>query len=101
MNQQELGLINRLNDPEVQQELENLRKLAPEESTLVEDNRTLEEIIREVANEEGMTYEETLALFKQGMKQAHTSKTGGVTGKQKVKARQKKKMAKASKKRNR
>jgi hypothetical protein len=100
MNRQELELIKKLNDPEVQQELENLRKLAPEDGTLVEDNRTLEEIIQEVAEEEGMTYEETLALFKKGMKKAHDTSVK-VSAKQKAKNRKKNKMAKASKKRNR
>jgi beta-phosphoglucomutase-like phosphatase (HAD superfamily) len=100
MNKEELNLIGKLNDPDVQEQIKNLQRLAPEEGTLVEDNRTLEEIIREVAEEEGMSYEQTLAFFKKGMKQAWTSKSG-MSAQQKTKARKKKKMAKASKKRNR
>lgn len=69
---------------------------------LTDDNRTLEEIIREVAEEEGMSYEQTLALFKKGMKDAQgVLNKKRPTEKQKAKIKKKKKMAKSSKKRNR
>lgn len=60
--------------------------------------KSLEEIIREVAEEEGMTYEETLKLFKQGMKQAHGFKK---STKDKAKSKAKRKQAKKSRKQNR
>jgi hypothetical protein len=84
----------------MQNEIERIREM--QESKLVEDNRTLEEVIREVAEEEGMSYEQTLALFKKGMKDAHgILNRKKPTAQQKAKAKKKKQMAKASKKRNR
>lgn len=84
------------------EELLNQKENSLTDDLLTDDNRTLEEIIREVAEEEGMSYEQTLALFKKGMKDAHgilnRKKT---TKKQKDKIKKKKKMAKSSKKRNR
>lgn len=104
MNKEELDLINKLNDPEVQRSIENLTASFDDkaEDTLFEDSRTLEEVIREVAEEEGMTYEQTLALFKKGMRDARgILSRKKPTAQQKAKAKKKKKMAKVSKKRNR
>jgi hypothetical protein len=71
------------------------------EDTLIEDNRTLEEVIRDVAEQEGMSYEETLKLFKKGYREANNFTEIKVDHKKKAKAKKKKKVAKASKKRNR
>ncbi len=70
------------------------------EELLFEDNRTLEDILKEIAEEEGITYEEALKLFKKGLKEAHGS-SSTKTKKDKSKAKKKRKMAKASRKRNR
>lgn len=106
MNRQELELIGRLNDKNTQQMLEDLRgnfeKLTPEEGILVEDNRSLEEVIREVAEEEGMSYEQTLSLFKEGVRDiSGVLSRNKPTTKQKIKAKKKRKMAKKSRKQNR
>lgn len=62
--------------------------------------RTLEDIIREIAEEEGMTYEETMKLFKKGLRDSV-----GIpklkSKEQRKKDKKKRKQAKASKKRNR
>jgi hypothetical protein len=62
--------------------------------------KSLEEIIRELAEEEGMTYEETMALFKKGLKEAN-GLTTKVDYKKKAKSKAKRKQAKASRKKNR
>lgn len=71
------------------------------EEVLFEDNRSLEDIIQEIADAEGMTFEQTMDLFKKGLKQANNNQGRKVDHKKKAKAKAKKKVAKASKKRNR
>ena len=64
------------------------------------NERTLEEIIQEIANEEGMTYEETMKLFKQGLRDSlGTSKKK--SKEQVAKDKKKRKQVKASRKKNR
>lgn len=67
---------------------------------LFEDNRSLEEIIQEIAEQEGMTFDQTMEMFKKGLKQAN-GQLRKVDPKKKAKSKAKKKQAKASKKRNR
>jgi hypothetical protein len=67
---------------------------------LIDDERTIEDVIRQVAEEEGMTYEETMALFKKGLKEAN-GLTTKVDYKKKAKSKAKRKQAKASRKKNR
>lgn len=69
------------------------------EEHLFEDNRTLEEIIEEIAKEENMTPEEVMALFKKGLKEANDKPK--VSGKKKAKNRAKNKQARKSRKKNR
>lgn len=61
--------------------------------------KSLEEIIREVAEEEGMTYEQTMSMFKQGLKEAN--RVSKIDHKKKAKNRAKNKQAKKSRKKNR
>lgn len=61
--------------------------------------KSLQEIIQEIADEEGMTYDETMKLFKKGLKQAHN--VSEVNQKKKAKTRAKNKQARKSRKRNR
>lgn len=70
------------------------------EDTLFEDGRSLEDIVKEVADEEGISFEEAMRLFKKGLKDALGS-SAKKSKKDRVKAKKKRKMAKASKKRNR
>ena len=63
------------------------------------EEKSLEEIIREVAEQEGMTYEETFKLFKQGLREAN--RVNKVDHKKKAKNRAKNKQAKKSRKKNR
>lgn len=71
-----------------------------QEETLTQENKDLDTILREIAEEEGMTFEETKALFRKGLKQSlNTVKP--VDYKAKAKAKAKKKLAKKSRKRNR
>lgn len=70
------------------------------EEVLFEDDRTLEEIIQEIADEEGMTFDQTMAMFKKGLKQANNIMTSK-SPKEKAKDKKKRKQAKSSKKRNR
>lgn len=70
------------------------------QEVLFEDDRTLEDIIQEIADQEGMTFEQTMKLFKQGLK-ANFGKAKTKSPKEKAKAKTKKKQAKASRKRNR
>jgi len=69
------------------------------EEIMEHKSKSLEETIREIAEEEGMTYEETMKLFKQGLKEAH--RVNKVDHKKKAKARAKNKQAKKSRKKNR
>lgn len=69
-----------------------------DKEVLFEDKRTLEDIVREVAEEEGLSFEETMAMFKQGMKMANGAK---ITPKQKAKAKAKRKQAKKARRKNR
>lgn len=61
--------------------------------------KSLEEIIQEVADEEGMTYDETMKLFKQGLREAN--RVNKVNHKKKAKNRAKNKQARKARKRNR
>jgi len=61
--------------------------------------KTLEEIIQEVADEEGMTYDETMKLFRQGLREAN--RVNKVDHKKKAKNRAKNKQARKSRKKNR
>jgi hypothetical protein len=74
-------------------------KMAKGEEVLFEDDRSLDDIIQEIANEEGMTFEQTMAMFKKGLKMAQGRSK--VDSKKKAKNRAKNKQAKASRKRNR
>lgn len=74
-------------------------KLKEELKDKLEKEKSLEEIIQDIADEEGMTYEETMNLFKQGLKQAYG--TPKISHKKKEKARAKNKQARKSRKRNR
>lgn len=64
-----------------------------------DDNRTLEEIISDIAKEEGMTYEETMKLFKQGMKMMNG--VSNLSPKEKAKRKAKRKASKKARKKNR
>lgn len=83
--------------------MENNEKLNPiiEDDYVIKEvpEKSLEEIIREVAEEEGLSYEETKRLFMKGMKDAlgYTNKNK----KDKKKAKAKRKQAKKSRKKNR
>lgn len=69
------------------------------EELLVEDNRTLEEIIAEVAEEENLTTEEVMAMFKKGLQEANNKPK--VNTKKKAKNRAKNKQARKARKKNR
>lgn len=64
------------------------------------NERTLEEVIQEIANEEGMTYEETMKLFKKGLQES-VGKPKKKSGERVKKDKKKRKQAKASRKKNR
>lgn len=64
------------------------------------DNRTLDEIIQEVADEECMTFEETKALFKKGLREANNF-IYKIDYKAKAKKKEKRKQAKKSRRKNR
>lgn len=70
-----------------------------QEEHLFEDNRTLEEIIAEIAKEENLTPEEVMALFKKGLSEANNKPK--VNSKKKAKNRAKNKQARKSRKKNR
>lgn len=79
--------------------MKNMANEVPDsDEVLFQDDRSLEDIIREVAEEEGMTYEETLKLFQDGLKIANRSK---VNPKNKSKAKAKRKSAKQARRKNR
>lgn len=69
------------------------------EELLLEDNRTLEEIIAEIAEEENLTTEEVMAMFKKGMQEANNKPK--INTKQKAKNRAKNKQARKARKKNR
>lgn len=74
--------------------------LKEKEENLIEDNRTLEEIIKEVADEEGIPYEQAMKLFLKGMKEANG--IGATKPKRdRAKVKKKRKLSKASRKKNR
>ena len=73
-----------------------------EESYVLDnDNRTLKEIIQEIADEEGMTYDETLKLFLKGLKENNSGLSNRKSKEQLKKDKKKRKLAKASRKKNR
>lgn len=67
---------------------------------LFDDKRTLDDVIAEVASEEGLSFEQAKKLFLKGLKDALGS-TATKPKKDKDKAKQKRKQAKASRKKNR
>jgi len=69
------------------------------EQVLPKENQTLEEIIQGIADEEGMTFDETMALFKQGLK--NVNGINKVSNKTKAKTKARRKLAKASRRKNR
>lgn len=72
------------------------------QGTNLDDAQNLRDVIQEVADEEGLTFEETLKLFKKGMKMMKGGSTKQpLSSKQKAKIKKNKKIAKTSKKRNR
>jgi len=76
---------------------ESLKKVG---ETTQNDDRTLDEIIQEIADEEGMTFEQTKAMFKKGARMAMGAPKPK-SAKEKAKDKKKRKQAKASRKRNR
>lgn len=66
---------------------------------LLEDNRSLEDIIKEVAENEGLTEEQVTAMFRKGLREANG--VDKVDPKKKAKNRAKNKSAKKSRKKNR
>ena len=81
------------------EKIKNMTNEVPNnEDVLFEDNRSLEDIVREVAEEEGLTYEETMAMFKKGMGMINRKTSDS---KKKAKAKAKRKQAKKSRKKNR
>lgn len=76
-------------------------KLEEQEYMLDNDNRTLKEIIQEIADEEGMTYDETLKLFLKGLKENNSGLSNRKSKEQLKKDKKKRKLAKASRKKNR
>lgn len=70
------------------------------EEKLTNDERTLKDIIQEIADEEGLTYDETMKLFLSGLRDANGVKKK--KSKEQVKKdKKKRKLAKASRKKNR
>lgn len=63
------------------------------------EEKTLDEIIQEIADEEGMSFDETKKLFKQGLRVMNNKKA--IDSKKKAKTKAKKKQAKKSRNRNR
>ena len=76
------------------------QKINTGEDVLFEDDKSLDELIQEIADEEGMSFEETKRLLKKGLKEANNI-TSKKTHKEKVKSKKKKVQAKASRRRNR
>lgn len=62
--------------------------------------KSLDDIIKEVAEEEGMTFEETKELFKKGLREFR-GYSSNLSKKNKEKKKAKRKQAKKSRKRNR
>ena len=66
----------------------------------IKEKKSLEEIIQEIADEEGMTYEETMKLFKQGLRDS-LGASKKKSKEQVKKDKKKRKQVKASRKKNR
>lgn len=66
-----------------------------------EPQKSLKEILQDIADEEGMTYEETAKLFTKGLKESRGTKSVKRSAKEKAKIKKKKKSAKSSRKKNR
>lgn len=75
------------------------QKINKGEEALFEDDKTLEEIIQEVADEEGVSFEQAMSMFRKGLKEANNIKIANP--KKKAKTKVKRKQAKASRKNNR
>lgn len=69
------------------------------DNSLINKDLTLEEIVKQVAEEEGLSYEETMNLFKKGLKDVNW--TSKLSQKEKDKRKAKRKLAKKSRKKNR
>lgn len=63
------------------------------------NNKSLPEIIQEIADEEGMTYAQTMKLFKSGLKESHAV-AKKKNSKDKAKDKKKRKQSKVSRKKN-
>lgn len=66
----------------------------------IDDDKSLEEIINDIAKEEGMTYDQALKLFQKGLKMMHGHNMN-TNPKAKAKAKAKRKASKQARKRNR
>jgi hypothetical protein len=75
------------------------QKINAGDEVLFEDNKSLEEIVQEIADEEGMSFDQAMNMFRKGLKEANNFKK--IDPKKKAKTKVKRKLTKASRKKNR